>query len=139
MTRRRLLGLAGLLVLLMAIGGAAFFLGDSMALGHLSVHRVSPDQAAEAMQDDQFYSDYRDATLLVTGTVVSQRTTSGGTVVQLATTTTFKTFCQWSRSPSPLRDGETITAVTEGYGAVRLPSGVSLSECTILSTSAASG
>ena len=87
------------------------------------------------MQKDDFYADYRDATLLVTGTVVSERSTSGGTVIQLATTTSFKTYCQSSRSLSPLQDGETITAVTEGYSAVRLPSGVSLSDCIILSTS----
>ncbi len=135
MTRRRLLGLAGLVVLLVGIAGAALFLGDSIALSNLSVRRVSPDQAAQAMQKDDFYADYRDATLLVTGTVVSERSTSGGTVIQLATTTSFKTYCQSSRSLSPLQDGETITAVTEGYSAVRLPSGVSLSDCIILSTS----
>jgi hypothetical protein len=139
MARSRLLGLAGLVILLVGIGGAAFFLGNSIALGNLSVRRVSPDQAAEAMQNDEFYSDYREVTLLVTGTVVSERTTSGGTVIQLATTTTLKTYCQWSQSPSPLQDGETITVVTEGYNAVRLPSGVSLSDCIILSTSGASG
>ena len=46
MTRRRLLGLAGLVVLLVGIAGAALFLGDSIALSNLSVRRVSPDQAA---------------------------------------------------------------------------------------------
>ncbi len=139
MTTRRLLGLAGLVVLLVAIAAAALFLGDTFALSNLSVRRVSPDQLAQAMQNDAFYSDYRDATLVVTGKVVSERTTSDGTVIQLATTTTYQTYCQSSRSLSPLQDGETITAVTEGYSAVRLPSGVSLSNCIILSTDGADG
>ena len=140
MTTRRLLGVAGLVVLLVVvIAGATLFLGDSVALSNLSVRRVSPDQAAQAMQNDAFYSDYRNATLVVTGTVVSARTTSDGTVIQLATTTAYQTYCQSSRSLSSLKDGETVTAVTEGYSAVRLPSGVSLSDCIFLSTGGADG
>jgi hypothetical protein len=139
MSRLRLLELAGVLVLLAVVGGAAFFLGDSRALSELSVLRASPGQAANAMQNDEFYSDYRESTLVVTGTIASEQTNSSGTLIQLTTSPPFRTYCQLSQSTSQLHDGETVTVITEGYNAVRLPSGVSLSDCTIVSESGADG
>ena len=133
MTKLRLLGVVALLGILAAVAAVAFFLGDGHALGTLSVRHVSPDQAATAMQSDGFYSDYREATLIIRGLVVSVQQSTSGVVLQFATHTNFKTVCQLAQYPSEIARGDTITIVTEAYNAKRLPSEVSLSDCIIVS------
>jgi hypothetical protein len=131
MKMRRLLILLTLLSLLVGAAAISFFLGDAYAVGTLSVRQVTPDQLAEAMKADEFYSDFREDTLLVRGRVASVYRGSGGVILEFQTQEGVKTLCQLSRYPSAVHGGTTVTAVTEGANAQRLSSGVLLRNCVV--------
>lgn len=126
--RRGLIALLiGGLVLLLVVGASAFFLGDKHALETMSVEHASPHDLAEAMRDDRFYSSYRERTLVVRGTVVSD----AGGMVGLQTDSSYSLICDLGAQPTNVRVGDTITVVAEGAVAERQPSGVLLRGCLI--------
>jgi hypothetical protein len=56
-------------VTLFLVTSGAFFIGNKYAVDRLSITRVAPNQLANAMEGDYFYSKYRERTLLVSGAV----------------------------------------------------------------------
>jgi hypothetical protein len=121
-----LLGSAG------AVGATAFYFGDSHALKNLTVRRVSADSVASAMHRDEFYSDFRENTLLVTGSVAAISDQYSRQTIQFTTSGNFKTLCLLKSKHSDLDVGDRITVVTEAYAAVRRPSAVLLENCVVL-------
>lgn len=115
---------------LVVAAGLAFWFGRQNGLGTLRVLAITPDQAAAAMAHDEFYSDYNEATLLIHGAVASVTSAAGVATVGFATSGT-AAQCQMDHPPSALTVGATVTLVTEGAQAERLPNGgVLLSDCT---------
>jgi hypothetical protein len=133
MNRRRTVCVAALLAILAAIGVLAFLLGERRALTSLAVRQISPDQAAAAMQSDEFYSDYNETRLVIRGSVASIQTNGDGATLQFATHSPFKTFCQLAQYPRSIHDGAMLTVLTEGASAQRQSSGVVLSSCSVIS------
>ncbi len=131
LNRGRVLIAIGLLIVLAGVGGVAAFLGDHYALSNLSVRQVTPDELAAAMQNDRFYSDYNEATLVVRGVVASLAGDGGGAVLQFQTQGAYQTHCQFDQYPSAIHPGDTITVVTEGATADRLSTGVLLKGCRL--------
>jgi hypothetical protein len=127
MTRTKMLLAGGGIVLLVVIGASAFFVGDSHAVNEMSVRRASPYQLAEAMRNDQFFSSYRENTLLVRGTVTS---TSSG-VLGLRTGSSYSVSCDLGSQVTQARIGDAVTILAEGATAERQPAGVLLHGCTI--------
>ena len=86
MSRSLLLRNAALVVAVILLAGGSFLWGDKHALDTQVITRATPDQLANAMQQDAFYSDYRGRTLLVNATIVSVTDRAGAKIVKLATT-----------------------------------------------------
>jgi hypothetical protein len=132
MNMARLLIAIAFLGTLAGVAAISFSLGEGNAVGALSVRQVTADQLGAAMQADQFYSEYREATLLVRGSVASVYADGHGFALEFKTQNGFKTICQLGQYPSAVNDGDTLTAVTEGANAERLSSAVLLSNCVLL-------
>ena len=130
MTKGRLLILVTVLTVL-GVAATSFFLGDAYAVGSLSVRQVTPDQLAQAMKADEFYSDFREDTLLVRGQVASVYGNAGGVTLVFLTSGGMKTLCGLAQHPSATLKGKTVAVVTEGANAQRILSGVFLGNCVI--------
>lgn len=116
---------------LFGAAAASFFVGDAYAVGALSVRRVTPDQLAQAMKADEFFSDYREATLLVRGQAASATRGAAGTTLAFQTQVGMTTSCQMGELGSSIHVGDTVTVVTEGADAQRLATGVLLTNCVL--------
>lgn len=128
----RVLIVIGALCVLAGVGGIAFFLGDRYALTNLTVKETTPDQIAAAMQNDQFYSDYNEATLVVDGVVTSVHGDGGGGLVEFQTHGGFAMQCQFDQYPTTIHAGELISVMTEGAAAERLTAAVVLRGCLLM-------
>lgn len=120
---------------LLVVGGVAvvaYVFGGHQTLSGMIVERVSPDQAATAMQNDSFYSDYNSATLVVQGTVTAALPAGGGETLELATPGSFQALVQLTATDPSVHTGQTVTVVTEGAGAQRQPSAVLLTNCVLV-------
>ena len=124
-----MLALAVLFVVIFAAG--MFFLGDKHGIESMTFRRVTPDQLASAMRDDHFYSSYRENTLLVRGTVSSVSDTNGDTIVAFKSGLAFKASCDFGGTKPAIRQGDTITVLSEAGVAERQPSGVLLKDCLL--------
>jgi hypothetical protein len=131
MNKGRLLILVTVLGVLVGVAAMSFFFGDAYAVGSLSVRQVTPDQLAQAMKADEFYSDFREDTLLVRGQVASVYGSVGGITLEFQTHGRMKTLCGLEQYPAATPKGKTVTVVTEGANAERVSSGVFLSNCVI--------
>ena len=131
MNKGRLLILVTMLGALVGVAAMSFFFGDAYAVGSLSVRQVTPDQLAQAMKADEFYSDFREDTLLVRGQVASVYGNAGGITLEFQTDGGMKTLCGLEQYPTATLKGKTVTVVTEGANAQRVSSGVFLSNCVI--------
>ncbi len=80
------------------------------------------------MQEDHFYSDYNERTLVIHGVVASL----AGGVLQFQAQNAFTTRCVFDHDPGTLQPGEPISVVAEGAAAERLPSAVLLRGCHLL-------
>lgn len=90
---------------------------------------VSADQIALAMQEDHFFSDYRNATLVVSGTVASVTSENGDAIIELATSIPTKVRCDLGAGPVAVRVGEPVK-VTSSDGE-RVPDAVLLRDCAV--------
>ena len=131
MSRSRLLRDAALVVAVILLGGGSFLLGDKHALDTQVITRATPDQLANAMQQEAFYSDYRGRTLLVNATIVSVTDRAGAKIVRLATTSSLTVLCNLDQAPAITHAGDAVTVVAEGAAAQRQPTGVLLQGCAI--------
>jgi hypothetical protein len=116
---------------ILTVGVGAFFWGNKTALSALKVERARATQLGNDMQADDFYSTYRESTLLVTARVQSIQRASGSLLVNLHTASAYGVQCQMQNPALNVRPDQTITFVTEGAAADREPHGVRLIGCTI--------
>ena len=125
MNKGTVYGIVGLVVVV--IGAVViFWLGMLHAEKDLTFRRVIPQSLARAMREDHFYADYKENTLIVTGTVIS----ASGHEIQFQTHDSYGVICQLaSDTPTP-KVGSTVTLLTEAGRAVRQPHGVLLKDCT---------
>ena len=129
--KRIILYVAGLLVLLI-VCGIFYFLGDKSAVQSMTIKRITPDQAASAMQGDHFYSDYRLNTLIIKGQVASIAQVDGARRVTFKTSSSYHAYCDLAADTQTPKVGSIITVLSEGGPAVREPNGVLLVACTTL-------
>ena len=120
-----------LLLAVVGVGGISYFLGDKHALQALRIERVTPDQVAKAMKEDRFFADYRERTLLVTGTVASVTRDVGGEVVRFGTTSQFAALCDLRDSAPQAHRGRQLTVIAEGATAERQSAAVMLRNCRL--------
>jgi hypothetical protein len=131
MNKRRPLILATVLGALVGVAAMSFFFGDAYVVGTLRVRQVTPDQVAQAMKADEFYSEFREDTLLVRGQVASVYGNASGITLEFQTDGSMKTLCGLEQYPTATLQGRTVTVVTEGAAAQRVSSGVFLGHCVI--------
>jgi hypothetical protein len=131
LTRTRLLLLVVLLVAIAGIISISLYLGDTYALNGLTFRNVTPDQLANAMHGDEFYSDYRENTLFVRGTVALVTKADQAVTLEFATPGSFKALCQMQQSQPTIQAGDTITVVSEAFTAKRQASAVLLTGCVL--------
>jgi hypothetical protein len=93
--------------------------------------RVTASQVAAAMQEDRFFSDYGQATLLVQGSVSSVSQQNGREIVDLRTGEPTKVLCDLAGPSAQVRDGETITVRVQGSDAQRDQGAVVLANCVV--------
>ena len=105
MIKGRLLILVTVLAVL-GVAATSFFVGDAYAVGSVSVRQVTPDELAQAMKADEFYSDFREDTLLVRGQVASVYGNAGGITLVFLTSGGMKTLCGLAQHPSATLKGE---------------------------------
>ena len=129
--KRRLLWSTALLFVGACVGGISFFLGDEHALEALRVSHVTPSQIAKAMKEDRFFADYRERTLLVTGTIESVTGDSGGVIVRFRTVSRFAALCDLRDRGSAVRRGVRLTVIAEGATAERQSAAVMLRNCRL--------
>lgn len=121
----------GVVVLLALVGSVAFFLGDKHALDAMRVTHATPDQIAVAMQQDQFFADYRERALVVTGTVASVIGDAGGEVVHFRSASQYAALCDLRDRASGVRPGMRLTVIAEGATGERQSSAVMLRNCRL--------
>jgi hypothetical protein len=132
MDRRRLALVIAVVCLVAGVGALGFLVGGRHALDNLTVIAATPDELAAAMQNDRFYADYNERTLVVQGVVASLTGDATGAVLQFQTQGAFTTRCRFDQYPATVHQGDTIRVVAEGATAERLPSAVLLTGCSVL-------
>ena len=85
------------ILLVIFVGGLAFYLGDYYALDNLAIEQITPNQAANAMKGDYFYSNYREDSLMMEGKINSVSKTGNNFIIGFSTGSSFKTYCQLSK------------------------------------------
>ena len=129
----RTIGYIGLVIVLLALAtGVGFFWGDKHALDKLTVVQVTPNQMVQAMGTDDFYGNWRESTLLVSGTVAGVTQQNGDTLIQFTTNSVSKAYCDIGSATTSLATGDPVRAIAEGEIANRIPEGVMLVGCKVL-------
>ncbi len=97
-----------------------------------TVHATA-DQVARAMQEDHFFSDYGQTTLLVQGTVSSVNTQDNDVIVALETSVPTKVLCDLGDHPTTVQVGDSITVKSDypQRDASRQSFAVMLKNCSI--------
>jgi hypothetical protein len=119
------------MVLISAAALIAFFLGDSYAVQSFNVERATPTQLGNAMQADTFYSSYRNATVLFSGSVVSVSHKSGSQTLNLMTGSAYAVQCRMQQPDRFLHAGVRAVLISEGGSAQRESHGVLLTGCVV--------
>ena len=131
MSRTRGRRYAALVLVTALLGGAFLVWGEEHAQETVVITRATPDQLANAMQRDAFFSDYGASTLLIDATVASVVTRAGATTVTLVTTSSSTLACDVGHVPTTTPVGATVLLVAEGAAARRQSAGVLLRGCVI--------
>jgi hypothetical protein len=131
MSRSRGRRYAELVLVTALLGGAFFFWADEHAQQSVVITRATPDQLANAMGRDAFFSDYGASTLLIEGKVASVSTRGGVTTVMLVTTSPATLACDLGQVSTTAHAGDTVILVAEGAAARRQFAGVLLGGCAI--------
>ena len=90
---------------------------------------MTPDQIAQAMQNDQFFADYNGMTLSIRGSVagVSQKTSDW--LIELKTSSATKVLCDVGKQAPAVHAGDAITVQAFTKDAQRGDSSVILGSC----------
>ncbi|HEV2591973.1 MAG TPA: hypothetical protein VGU02_08770 [Gaiellaceae bacterium] len=131
MNKRRFAWSAAVVLVFAGVVGLSFFLGDKHALESLRITHVAPATIARAMQDDRFFADYHERTLVVTGTVASFAREPRGVTVRFRTPPGFAAFCDLEGAALRLRRNQELTVIAEGATAERQSSAVMLRNCRL--------
>ena len=131
MKRYRWLIIAVVVLIVVAAGVGGFVLGGIQSVRGMTVRRATPHQLAEAMKGDHFYSDYRTAALVVSGTVTSVGRRGDHLIVGFQTDSAYGCSCELGAATVPPSIGATFTVVTVGEAAERLPAAVLLHDCFV--------
>jgi len=136
MTRGRwLIVLAVCTATVLVAAAASWLFGRQRALTSLAFIDVSASTAAQAMQDDQFYSDFGDKVVVVHGTIATVQSTTGGREIALRTDIAFGLTCtitEPAAGPQP-SVGSVVSLVAIGGNAQREASSVNLPDCRLAS------
>jgi hypothetical protein len=118
-------------LLLAATLSACIAFRPAPATPPLAPVQLSPDQLALAMQEDRFFADYGQQTLLVRGTVASVSNEKNHHIVELRTGSPIRVLCDLGQAPLPEQPGDAITVRAPASEAVRRPqaSAVMLTVC----------
>jgi hypothetical protein len=93
--------------------------------------QVTADQAAQAMQQDEFFSTFRGQRLIVQGKVRSVIHTNSSTQIELDTNLPIKVLCDLGSQPTQAQPGDAITVQAQAADAERAPSAVVLKKCAV--------
>jgi hypothetical protein len=93
--------------------------------------KVTADQIAQAMQNDEFYSQYRGNMLLVTGKIHTVNQNGNDTQLELETSLPTKTICDLGTQTALPNPGDQVTVQALAAEAERAPSAVLLKNCRI--------
>lgn len=91
--------------------------------------QVTADQIAQAMQEDEFFSDYRGDMLLVTGKVNAVNQKDRDTRLELETSLPTKVVCELGTQTITAKPGDSVTVQAQAAEAERAPSAVLLKNC----------
>ncbi len=131
MIKKRALVIVLVIVLaVIFVGMFCFYLGDYYALNHLSMRKTTPDQLTRAMQNDDYYSSFRENTVIFTGQVIGLSVKNNQTIVAIKTDTTYNLNCQIN-GLTQLEVGHTYRFLADAYLASREKSGLLLNDCLI--------
>jgi hypothetical protein len=131
MSRSRGRRYAWLVLAAALLGGVSFFWGDEHAPQTMVITRATPDQLANAMQQDAFFSDYGASTLFIDATVASVFSRAGATSLTLVTTSSFTLVCDLGQVSATTHAGDAVILVADGAAARRQSGGVVLGGCAI--------
>ncbi len=92
---------------------------------------VTAEQAARAMEQDEFFSDYRGETLLVQGTVSSVEQRNGETLIWFSTGIATGLVCDVGTAAPTVKAGDSATAKAQASDAQRSSGSVLLKPCVI--------
>ena len=118
-------------IVLVGVSAVAYWIGDLQSLKSVTLEWVTPTRVAEAMKNDQFFSDYRTAVLIMHGTVESVYTNEKKSIVRFDTNSSFSTSCSFDKAPRSVLPGTSITVISVGADATRQPHGAQLEQCII--------
>lgn len=95
--------------------------------------RVTADQIARAMEQDQFFSQYGESTLLIQGTILLVNQQDNHFMVELDTTVPTKVWCDLGNHSSVVEAGDRITiqSAFPQRDALRQASALVLRNCSI--------
>ncbi len=119
------------ILLVAAVAGCSVLRQSSPTPTPLPPVTVTAEQVARAMQQDEFYSDYRGATLLVQGTVSTVEQRNGETLIWLGTTIPTKVVCDVGKASTSAKAGDTLTAKAQAADAQRSTDAVLLKPCEV--------
>jgi len=128
--KKAILAILGIIILVIICAGF-YLLGNIHAVQSMSIKRVTPDQIASAMKADNFYSNYRQSTLIVKGQVFSVSKVNNSVQVTFKTATSYGAFCDLASGTKAPIPGNTITVISNGGPAKRQTNGVLLVDCMI--------
>jgi hypothetical protein len=129
MNKNKLLVSIGLVLVVLILGGLSFIGGHQTALRDLSFKNISATQAAQAMKNDEFYSDYNENVLVIHGTISSLSEQGAATLIGLKASSNYKTVCKLGSDSSSFKVGDHIAIEALGGTALRQTSGVLLQNC----------
>lgn len=124
----------GRLVVILLVAALAYAFGRHTAtrqFAQMTTLHVTPDELAQAMQEDRFFADYGGYRLLVHGTVTAVHEGRAGGAVELGTTGPTTVLCELDSQPPSMHPGETTTVSTLALAAQRGTHAVELQHCAI--------
>ncbi len=93
--------------------------------------QVTADQVAQAMQADEFYSDYRGDLLLVSGKVKAVNQQVGSMQIELETNLPTTVVCDLGNQNTSVKPGDQVTVQALAADAERGQAAVLLKQCRI--------
>jgi hypothetical protein len=127
MNKRYLKYCAAIIILVAGCIGS-YLWGAKDIVDKIAMH-VTPDQIADAMKNDSFFSSYKEKTLIVEGTVLAISDKGGNVILGFKTSSAFQALCNLNVASSSIQAGDTIRVVALGATAARENSAVLLQDC----------